>query len=38
MWQEMRLGSSEEQSDEYEKLLTSVPSSFHKPLKLAQEK
>ena len=28
----------QEQSDEYEKLLTSVPNSFHKPLKLAQEK
>ena len=35
---EVRKCRRQEQSDEYEMLLTSVSSSFHKPLKLAQEK
>ena len=35
---EVRQSRRQQQSDEYEKLLTSVPNSLHKPLKLAQEK
>ena len=35
---EVRQSRRQQQSDKYEKLLTSVPNSLHKPLKLAQEK
>ena len=35
---EVRKFRRQQQSDEYEKLLTSVSNSLHKPLKFAQEK